>query len=248
MKIYDEPRPFNPYAVTSSGEDLSGLDKFLGVAERGLEFHDRLVVRPEYGVYAIFDGMGGYRDKAGPAAEAAAEACYNAYQNLPAGFGRQRLSEISRLEAWLKATDKKIRELESGTTAVAMRMIEEEGRPYIVYASVGDSRLYLFRNGEVNQISVDEGYADRVSNCLGIGNVAIRQIGSIGLREGDRLMLCSDGITGDRGRDVLSEEELAEALRIQPPQAAADYLLRISRKIDDKSVIVVDVDLNSRES
>jgi serine/threonine protein phosphatase PrpC len=93
---------------------------------------------------------------------------------------------------------------------------------------VGDSRAYLFRSGELKRLTrdhtlaqqlVDEGVlrslADATSslravltNCLG-GDYNQVQVETYPLRlaDGDRLLLCTDGLT-----DMVSEQEIAQAL------------------------------------
>jgi PPM family protein phosphatase len=123
---------------------------------------------------------------------------------------------------------------------------------------IGDSRCYLLRADQLNQITrddtfvqalVDEGRltAEEASNhpqrsllmhALNGGDVdpemAIREA-----HLGDRYLLCSDGLT-----DVVSSETVAEALRIKTPHGAADRLVELALRSggpDNVTVIVADV-------
>ena len=58
----------------------------------------------------------------------------------------------------------------------------------------------------------------------------------------------SDGITGDEERDLLSDQEIADAVNGKTAEDAARSLIDISRKHDDKSVVVVDVLSDAKES
>jgi len=125
-------------------------------------------------------------------------------------------------------------------------------------AHVGDSRAYLMRDGRLAQIThddtfvqslIDEGritYEEAASHpqrSLLLKALTGREIEpSLAVREaraGDRYLLCSDGLSG-----VVSDETLAEALRITNPQACADRLIELALKgggPDNVTVIVADV-------
>lgn len=216
----------------------------MGAAELALKGQDRLLSMPEQGVYAVFDGMGGHGDQnAGAlASQLAAGTGWDEYE-ADTTFGNDIETEKERLKSWLLQADRAIAlNGRMGTTAAAMRLVEQEGRLHVVWASVGDSRLYIARDDKIMQINEDEGYGHVLTNYLGGGKARVNQIGSFALEFGDRLMLCSDGITGDYEPDVLSGDELAVAFNADTPQAAADMFLRMSRKKDDKTVIVMDID------
>jgi protein phosphatase len=116
--------------------------------------------------------------------------------------------------------------------------------------NVGDSRL-LMRDPDVGvvQVSVDDavrtgtGTGSELSQCLGgtpdLVRIAPHTI-ELELRDGDRLMLCSDGLT-----DVMGEREIAEQLADgRLPAEVASALVDSARKAgaeDDVTVLVVDV-------
>ncbi len=215
----------------------------MAMAERPLKEQDCIVAMENQGVWAVFDGMGGHGDEnAGKvASNLAANACRNAYSQ-EVGVGNNVQSEMLQMLDWLQSADRRISSQgRMGTTAVAIRLVEEDGRPFAVWANIGDSRLYLYRNSKLYLVSKDEGYGHVLENYLGKGRADIKQVGHFGLAPHDRLMLCSDGITGDYGADLLADEEIKSALDASTPQAAANLLIEKSRKRDDKSVVVVEM-------
>lgn len=127
-------------------------------------------------------------------------------------------------------------------------------------AHVGDSRAYLLRDGEFEQITTDHSY---VSEMIAAGrlspdeaenhpyrSVLTRAVGldptvdvdsyGVVLQEDDRVVLCSDGLT-----TMVGDEEIAEMLMNgEDPGAAADVLLTAANEaggIDNISVVVVDI-------
>lgn len=130
-------------------------------------------------------------------------------------------------------------------------------KEYLSFASVGDSRLYIVhKNGTVDLLTKDEGEGNRVWNILGIEKnerAAVRghlnlpidgptclQAQDIWLEEGDRIVLCSDGVTGDSGSDILSNEEIAKLVSTRTTEQAVEALIRAAKKIDDRTAIVFD--------
>jgi len=97
----------------------------------------------------------------------------------------------------------------------------------VAYAYIGDSRLYLLRDSTLVQLSrdhtvvqefVDAGqltvemaqnhhYRGLLTRGLGVHDVAEPDIGICALHPGDRLLLCSDGLT-----DMVDEYEIARLL------------------------------------
>jgi len=61
------------------------------------------------------------------------------------------------------------------------------------------------------------------------------------IKSGDRVLLCSDGITGDFGEDKLSLEEIEYCLKSGSPSDSAEFLTKVARKQDDRTSVVFDV-------
>ncbi|MGX7823719.1 PP2C family protein-serine/threonine phosphatase [Actinokineospora sp. 24-640] len=123
---------------------------------------------------------------------------------------------------------------------------------------VGDSRVYLRRNGQFSQITHDDTF---VQSLIDEGRITEEEAAthpqrslllkaltghevepSLTVREaraGDRYLLCSDGLSGP-----VSHETLAEAIQIPDPQECADRLIELALKSggpDNVTVIVADV-------
>ncbi len=123
-----------------------------------------------------------------------------------------------------------------GATLVAVVLRDNE----VVIANVGDSRCYLFRDGQITQITRDHSW---VSEQVSAGvltkekasrhpyrNVITRSLGPdrepspdffpLQTRPGDLLLLCTDGLS-----NLVTDDELAQFLGAYPTDQAADILL-----------------------
>ena len=166
----------------------------------------------------VCDGMGGMAD-GGKASQTAIQMMIQGFQNIEKMqdvdipfFFQQGIRAIDRTIASFPKEDGK----GSGTTMVAC--IAEDNKLY--WASVGDSRIYIIRGNQMQQVTRDHNYWLRLQEMikagqiteeeamakkqkealisfLGIGNVSLMDINAkpFEMKFGDVVMLCSDGIT-----------------------------------------------------
>lgn len=127
-----------------------------------------------------------------------------------------------------------------GTTATVVGILET----FLYVAQVGDSRAYLIRHGEANQLTRDQSY---IQHLVDVGtmteeeaeqsdhrNMILQALGTSPyvdvdmtyqeVRRGDIVILCSDGLSKVVGREDLSEA----ALRIREPAALCDELVDLA--------------------
>ncbi|HLT58793.1 MAG: Stp1/IreP family PP2C-type Ser/Thr phosphatase [Limnochordales bacterium] len=204
------------------------------------------------GLLAVADGMGGHR--AGEVASGTALAVLREYP-----FGRGQ--PAAELAAAVQAAHARVRELAHrdadlrgmGTTLTAA--LVAGGRLHV--AHVGDSRLYLWRDGRLHQLTadhsvaaelaraghIDEATARRhphrhvLTRALGIDAELEVDLAEVPLEPGDGLLLCTDGLSSlaDDGEMLGVLEKAATA------QAAADALveLALARGGTDNVTVVV---------
>jgi len=146
----------------------------------------------------------------------------------------------------------------SGTTIIAIFFVEN--RAYIV--SVGDSRIFLIRNGEVTQqnkldtmnITITENGVEKqirggLSQFLGMDASEyelVPHIVDLKLKEDDTFLLCSDGLT-----DYVTPEEIGEAISNKSGVSSVDYLLGLAMERggkDNTTIIRLDVKAKGTES
>lgn len=125
--------------------------------------------------------------------------------------------------------------------ATTLSVLVCDGRR-VLLGHLGDSRAYLFRDGTLHQVSRDHTYVQGLVDEGRLSrdevpfhpwrNVVLRSLdGSPGAepaeadlvdvdaRPGDRLLLCSDGLT-----DLVAEDRIAAVLQLQDPLSAAGVL------------------------
>ena len=155
-----------------------------------------------------------------------------------------------------------------GTTLTAAALLtstsDTDQPAQIVIANVGDSRTYLLRSGVLRQMSVDHSYVQElvteglltvdearthprrniVTRALGIDEQVSVDTWTIPMFDGDRFMLCSDGLV-----DEVPLDEITEMMREHSaPQLVAERLVTAAKRHggrDNITVIVVDVVINA---
>ena len=210
-------------------------------------------------VAAVADGMGGH--SAGEVASAiaieelAALRDRGPWENETAATDdlKQAILRANRRIRETAARDRKLNGM--GTTLVAL--LEDGDMVHV--ANVGDSRGYLLRQGELSQVTVDHSLvqelvddgrlspedAERhpqrsvITRALGIDPEVEFDLFTYKLQVGDRLLLCSYGLS-----DVVWTTQIRNVLlRLRRPQKAARQLVTVANEQvgpDNITVLVVD--------
>ena len=197
---------------------------------------DAAYYNPAIGLFGVFDGAGGMGGAA-RASELGTEVVgYSANQAIPETPG-----DLARI---LTTASEAVRHDPGAgySTAVLGRIVETRGRKALVYAAVGDSRIYIVRGEEAILLTRDEGFGNRITNALGIEDFRVKQTGEFPLEKGDRIVFCSDGVTGDYEPDFIPEDDFVSVVRGgDTADMAAQALINRATKKDDRTAIVVEV-------
>lgn len=146
-----------------------------------------------------------------------------------------------------------------GTTMVAVVIYRDE----LHWIAVGDSRIYLYREENLQQLNLDHIYANHLLNDVVNGKISLKEAerhpernyltsylglpelnevdqndDPLPLKPGDRILLCSDGLY-----DTLSESRIAAILEGGEAPVAEEMVRQVlakdSRHQDNVTVIVL---------
>ncbi len=204
-------------------------------------------------LFVVADGMGGHA--AGEiASTVAVQTICTTYFETASGDVLQGLAQaIKRAnEAILTIARESAEHAGMGTTLVAAVLCQ--GILYV--ANIGDSRAYLIRNGRMRQLTEDHSWvADQVraglltedqarnhthrnviTRSLGTQPNVIADVFVEPAREGDVVLLCSDGLHG-----YVDDAVIAEVVRSLSPTEAAQKLIALANEAGGPDNITVSI-------
>jgi protein phosphatase len=208
------------------------------------------------GLFVVADGIGGFE-----AGEVASSMVIESLQTLGPGEPLEpAIQEANRRVYSAARSDEKLSGM--GTTVVAARITENGDGAEAEIAHVGDSRLYLVRDGELSPLTEDHSLVaemvrsgsltraqasdhpqkNLITRALGAEEEVEVDTARHSLRHGDRLVLCSDGLP-----DMVTEDRISELATDEAPGSAEESVRNlISAALDaggsdNVTVLVVDV-------
>ncbi len=231
---------------------------------------DALLAQPP--VFVVADGMGGH-----DAGDVASGLVVEEFGRLdPTGYDVSAATDA--VAATLAAVQDRILVFDAeqraagapptfsaGTTAVVALVVEGDDGPLWLLANVGDSRIYRFTDGVLEQVSVDHSVVQELVDAGQLTraaaavhpsrNVITRALGGSALPGGvsgeadyfllplaavERLLLCSDGVSG-----MIDDARISALLgEHEDPRDAADALVAAALEAgghDNATALVVDV-------
>jgi protein phosphatase len=226
--------------------------------------HNEDAFLAEAPLFLVADGMGGY--EAGEVASAAAIGAFGVLVG-------ERSVNIDQVREAYRVAGTNVMAVGSGgrrsagTTLAGVAITENDGAGYWLVLNVGDSRTYRFAGGALEQISVDHSlvqelidageltadqasrHANRnvVTRALGAGIVSEADFWMLPAALGDRMIVCSDGLSGE-----VDDSDIAAILAAEAdPQVAARRLIDAAMEHggrDNITVVVVDALAVSRNA
>jgi PPM family protein phosphatase len=236
--------------------------RFTGLTDTGLVRsvnQDAFYIDPQGRFFILADGMGGH---AGGEQASLIAACAIQEYLVENWTSAEKTPAILEAAFWqanqaiVEDQQENPERADMGTTAVAVVFRDQE-MPWC--AHVGDSRLYRLRQADLEQITQDHTWVAKalkagvlskeqasyhpwrhmLSQCLGREDLGEVEIQPLDVQVGDRLLLCSDGLT-----DELSDPAIASVLASPHDKAAASLIQAAKDKggRDNITVIVVNID------
>lgn len=210
-------------------------------------------------LFAVADGMGGHQ--AGEVAAGTTIETLREFAGAIANDDDPGSALVETARAANRAVYEKASEdpslLRMGTTLTAA--IARDGR--LCIAHVGDSRAYLFRDGNLRQLTQDHTLVAEyvrhgrmteeeakvhpnrsiITRALGVEPDIPVDTVTLGIRPGDRILLCSDGLYS-----MVPDEFIASILAsVEDTAAAAKQLVEAANSAggeDNTTVVVIDVE------
>lgn len=189
-------------------------------------------------VFVVCDGMGGHQ-----AGEVASALAINAIK----GYQFKLDDPIEEIKEAILQAHQQVAGAASepalagmGTTIVLMVITDHQ----LYIGHVGDSRGYLLREQDLIQITNDHSvvaelvrngsltedeaishpHRNIVTQALGIGDIVV-ETHSYALQSGDKILLCTDGLT-----DVVNTKLIKEVLLENQPEEAAQELVKLANQ------------------
>lgn len=189
-------------------------------------------------VYVVADGMGGHA-----AGEVASALLTQTAKEILEGLDPENITEALLRQVVLEANRRILAKAAAdniyngmGTTASLLCLKETEA----VWAHVGDSRIYLLREGSLQQITKDHSLVwDLVENgsltpeeaqthpkrnlltrAVGVDAELLVDTGNFAIVAGDKFLLCSDGLT-----NMVNESSIKNIINIMPVDNPAKLLI-----------------------
>jgi PPM family protein phosphatase len=219
---------------------------------------------PDLSVCIVADGMGGQAAGEVASKRAVEIVPRELRKNVTPQLNQEAVKAVTR-RAIVQANEEIMamgaldKDMKNMGTTVVMAVWRKGGEVYI--AGVGDSRAYLVRKGKIQQLTVDHSLAQALVEAKTISaaeakdhrfkNVLWKYLGSkevgegpevtvVPVQDGDRFLLCTDGLTG-----VVPDEQLAavvsEAADMQQLADGLGQLALDQNSRDNVSCVVIEV-------
>ncbi len=195
---------------------------------------DAYLLRPEVGLWAVADGMGGHHS-----GDLASQTIIDSLKSIePQGTAADLLAAC---ETHVASANQRLKEIGKarggvivGATLAALLVFED------FYACLwsGDSRIYMVRDGTITAQEAETWpRSNIVTRAIGVFEEPELEITSGPLLNGDTFLVCSDGLT----RHV-ADTEILSCVSSEPAQQVCDNLISLALErggLDNVTVVVM---------
>lgn len=182
---------------------------------------DSFYISPQENILVVADGMGGYVGGE-VASKTAVEAIAYYFKNFTYAAPVQLEKAIQYANSCIISKTMIDPTLKGMGTTISMVTL---ARHYAFWGHVGDSRIYLYRNGQLKQISVDhtivQVMVDKgklkpeeamhhpqrhvLTRAVGVDENLLVDTGAFEVQPNDRILICSDGLAAFLEPRILEE-------------------------------------------
>jgi PPM family protein phosphatase len=212
------------------------------------------------GLFIVADGMGGHA-----AGEVASEMAVQIVTRELTSVNDLSIDDVNHAISKAVRTanraiyDRTLAEVDKQGMGTTVSLLMLGGTRYAI-GQVGDSRVYLLRNGQLHQLTKDHSYVQEqvdagfltpeqaryhpysnvITRCVGAAEQVEPDVFTGSVLTGDLFLVASDGLTG-----MVDDRRLLQLLmQRQPPQRLVDLLIREANGrggLDNITAIVVQV-------
>jgi serine/threonine protein phosphatase PrpC len=232
---------------------------------------DTFLADDRLGLYAVADGIGG-QEGGEVASRLAVEALSGMLREQFTGGRNAEASEVSQeadqyisslrgAVAFANTTIRQAADQDPALTGMGTTLTAVLLRPRTsLFAHVGDSRAYLFRDGTLRQLTEDHSlvaeqmraglitaeqarmspYRHVITRSVGIHPEVHADFGMFEIEKNDIFLLCTDGLT-----EMVEDDDIARILGNKTPSASAESLIRQANDnggVDNITVVVVRIE------
>lgn len=245
---------------------MNNFLRFFGVSDVGRvrkRNEDAWYSDPATGLFIVADGMGGHLS-GNVASRIVVEALPPLiFSNLDGitditsvEAGNRVCSAISRLSERMRAESQDKPGFSGMGSTLVMALVRNG---MVLVAHLGDSRAYLFRNGVMRPLTRDHSVVqflydageitmkemethpakNQITRYVGMAGEALPESRAFSLNNGDRVLLCSDGLTG-----MVEESRISRELLTEPDtETVCNNLVELAKEgggKDNITVVVLD--------
>lgn len=232
----------------------------IGLIRQNNEDSWKLLKDPQF--FVLADGMGGHQAGEIASRETVDQLC-TLFQkrfdssNKDLAQAEQLIKEIiQEVNGAIYYMGREDTELRGMGTTLCCVLIHSEG---LIYGHVGDSRIYRFRHGQLEQLTQDHSllrelidlgqlseqqaedflYKNIITKAIGTESTVEPDVMHTSLELGDMILMCSDGLS-----DLVSFEEIQDILDQNPEEEITKLLVKKAKQkggYDNITVILVKI-------
>ena len=206
---------------------------------------------PQQRFFALADGMGGHQAGEVASSEAVTFMCASIEELFISLNENEAIHKVSssleeyikNTNTWIHCLSKKRKSFQGMGTTLSTALFYDS---QMIIGHVGDSRIYLLRDGNLTQLTKDHSIGRHtLTQAIGTSLQITPQIEVVPVKPGDVYLMCSDGLP-----DLLSDEEIKKRINPLDIRSSTDHLIdgaKAAGGYDNITVVLLKVEDLSRQ-